>query len=154
MKSNKGITLIALIIYIITLIIMVGIMANFVAYFNKNVNYIVINDNSEEQYNRFLSFISNDANSNELLMVKSGYDKQNDKDYIIFSYNNIQHQYIFTNRNIYYIEKDNINTTKKVLLCKNVFMNSDKFFNYDEGVLRLNFSIDNDNYSSTLKINV
>lgn len=152
MKSNKGVTLTSLIIYVIGLIVLLGIMSNWVGYFKKNVNDIVIQDSAEEQYSRFLSYISKDTNAENLLVIKAGYELEEYKEYIIFKYKDgTEHQYIYQNKAIYYIDKEN---NKKILLCNNVLMNASEFFDYENGRIKLDFKIDNENYTTILNINI
>ena len=137
---------------------MLGILSNFVGYFNKNVNDIVIMDNTEEQYSRFLSYISNDTNAKNLSLVNAGYTDKNEyndeNEYIIFKYKDgTIHQYIYQNNNIYYLNVDN-NNMKKILLCEKVSMYSSDFFDYEDGKLNLDFSIGKERYSTTLNISI
>ena len=104
MKSNKGVTLTSLVIYVVGLVIIVGLMSTFNGYFNKNLNEVVIKQNSQEQYSKFLSYLTKDVNSENLIYVKSGVNSQ---DCIIFKFNNgEEHQYIYQNDSIYYLNID------------------------------------------------
>ena len=63
MNSNKGITLISLIVYIIVLLIVIGMISTFTKYFYKNADEIVISNNSSENYSRFITYLTDDVNS-------------------------------------------------------------------------------------------
>lgn len=63
MKSNRGITIITLIIYIIVLTIVIGTASMLMKYFYRNVDETVINKNTSSQYSRFLAYITDDINS-------------------------------------------------------------------------------------------
>ena len=116
MKSNRGVTLTSLIIYIIVLILVIGIMNNFLNYFNKNVNEITIKESSNEQYARFMSYFTKDINSEDLVFIKTGDEES--KEYIIFKLKgNLEHQYIYANNCIYYINKEET-TIKKYFFAK------------------------------------
>ena len=60
MNSNKGITLISIIIYIIVLITIIGVISTFTKYFYKNINEITISDSADEQYSRFTEYLTSD----------------------------------------------------------------------------------------------
>lgn len=63
MKSNNGMTIISLIIYIIVLTIVIGTMSMIIKYFYKNMDETVISSNTSDQYSRFIAYISSDINS-------------------------------------------------------------------------------------------
>ena len=63
MKSNKGIALMSLIIYVIILSVVVGIVASLTRYFYKGNEEIVITSNVSEQYIRLIKYITQDINS-------------------------------------------------------------------------------------------
>ena len=147
-KSNKGITLTSLVIYVIVLMIVIALFSSFSRYFYKNVNQIAIKEENNEQYTRFLAYLTKDINQKDITFVKTG---SNDGEcYIIFKYeNNIEHQYLYKNKTIYYI---NTNKIKKIVLCDNV--NSCEF-NYDDSTktLTLNLNIEDKQYRKTFNIN-
>ena len=154
MRSNRAITLTSLIIYVIGLIIIVGMLNNFIHYFNKNINNIVISENAKEQYSSFLSYISKDTNSEDLLVVRSS-DEHEDDDYVIFKFKDgTEHQYIYANDNIYYINIIEEEIDKKILLCGDVSIELDKAFDYYMGTLYIDFDIGKENFSATLNINI
>lgn len=151
MKSNKGVTLTSLVIYVVGLVIIVGLMSTFNGYFNKNLNEVVIKQNSQEQYSKFLSYLTKDVNSENLIYVKSGVNSQ---DCIIFKFNNgEEHQYIYQNDSIYYLNIDSQNE-KKITLCSNVSLSSTKAFSYLNGKIDVNFNINDENFSSSLYVNI
>lgn len=151
MKSNKGVTLTSLVIYVVGLVIIVGLMSTFNGYFNKNLNEVVIKQNSQEQYSKFLSYLTKDVNSENLIYVKSGVNSQ---DCIIFKFNNgEEHQYIYQNDSIYYLNIDSQNE-KKITLCSNVSLSSTKAFSYLNGKIDVNFNINDENFSSSLNVNI
>ena len=101
MKSNRGITLTSLVIYVIGLVIVIAVMGNFTGFFYKNLEYTTMNQNSNEQYSRFLSYITKDANSDNLIYVQSGVQNV---DCVIFRFSDgTEHQYITKNEKMYYI---------------------------------------------------
>lgn len=149
MKSNRGVTLTSLVVYIMGLVIIVGLMSVFTGYFYKNLNEITVKQNSQEQYTNFLSYLTKDVNSNNLTFVQSGVNGQ---DCIILKFDNgEEHQYIHQNNNIYYLKSDNQNE-KKILLCSNVSSNC--VFSYSEGKIEVNFNINDEKFSNSLKVNI
>ena len=147
-KSDKGITLTSLVIYVIVLMIVIGLMSNFLGYFYKNTNKITIKENYEEQYTRFLSYLIKDTNSDQLYFVKS------ENNYLILKYKDgSQHQYIYSidNKSIYYINVVSKTTLKKILLCNNV---TNLTMNYSENILQINMTINDRNYEKLLNINI
>ena len=63
MKSNKGMSVTSLIIYVIVFTVVVGTSAMLVKFFYRNSNEILIASNTSSKYTRFLNYISNDLNS-------------------------------------------------------------------------------------------
>lgn len=149
MKSEKGITLTSLIIYIIGLTIVITLASTFSGYFLRNVNDIVISQSAQEEYSRFLSYLTKDVNSNDITFVQS---EVKNEDCIIFKFeNNIQHQYILKNEKIYYINIDK-EKEEKIILCNNVTVSSQKAFKYESGNIDINFNIKKQEFSSSLNV--
>ena len=110
MKSNRGVTLTSLIIYIIGLVIVIALMANLSGYFFKNLSNVTMKQSVEEQYSNFLSYITKDANSNNLINVQSSLEG---KDCIIFQFDDeTEHQYIVQDENLYFISIEGANEKK------------------------------------------
>ena len=63
MKSNKGITIISLIIYIIILSIIIGTVSIFIKYFYSNTEETVVSKKTANQYSRFVAYLTDDINS-------------------------------------------------------------------------------------------
>ena len=146
-KSDKGITLTSLVIYVIVLMIVIGLMSSFLGYFYKNTNKITIKENYEEQFTRFLSYLISDTNSDQLYFVKT--DSKNN--YLILKYKDgSQHQYIYSNESIYYI---NVSETapKKILLCNKV---TGLTMDYSTNILQINMTINGRNYEKNININI
>ena len=88
MKQNKGVTLIALTIYIIVLIITVGVLTSIIGYFMKNLDEITVTENSEELFSRLVTFINSDLNNDDLIYIKSGKDSVISREYLLLRFNN------------------------------------------------------------------
>ncbi len=72
MKSNRGITLISLIIYVIVLSVVIGTTSMLIKYFYANTEDTVISSKTANQYSRFVAYITDDVNSR-----KSNYNWSN-----------------------------------------------------------------------------
>lgn len=149
LKSNKGITLTSLVIYVIVLLIVIGLMSGFSGYFFKNANIITVKENYEEQYTRFLAYLIKDASSDQLYFVKT--DPENN--YLILKYKDgSQHQYVYSDKSksIYYI---NVSETapKKILLCSKV---TDLTMAYSTNILQVNMTINGRNYEKKINISI
>ena len=156
MKSNKGITLTSLVIYIICLTIVIGLMSNFTGYFFKNTKEVTISQNADEQYTKFLSYITKDVNTDCLIYIKTGVDDVNNVDYIIFKFETgIEHQYVLASENIYYISIENQNE-KKITMCENVKRSANNIpvFSYENSKIDINFNIKEENFTTTLSVNI
>lgn len=151
MKSNRGITLTSLVIYVIGLVIVIAVMGNFTGFFYKNLEYTTMNQNSNEQYSRFLSYITKDANSDNLIYVQSGVQNV---DCVIFRFSDgTEHQYITKNEKMYYINSQS-DKNEKILLCEKVTTSSENVFNYTDKTLNINLDIGNQNFTTTLSVNM
>lgn len=151
MKSNRGITLTSLVIYVIGLVIVIAVMGNFTGFFYKNLEYTTMSQNSNEQYSRFLSYITKDANSDNLIYVQSGVQNV---DCVIFRFSDgTEHQYITKNEKMYYINSQS-DKNEKILLCEKVTTSSENVFNYTDKTLNINLDIGNQNFTTTLSVNM
>lgn len=151
MKSNRGITLTSLVIYVIGLVIVIVVMGNFTGFFYKNLEYTTMSQNSNEQYSRFLSYITKDANSDNLIYVQSGVQNV---DCVIFRFSDgTEHQYITKNEKMYYINSQS-DKNEKILLCEKVTTSSENVFNYTDKTLNINLDIGNQNFTTTLSVNM
>ena len=94
MKSEKGITIISLIIYVIVLSIVIGMVAIISGAFMDSVDEADMHTDPIEQYTTFNSYFSEEVNHPGLEVV------QCEDDYILFS-NGVQYSFIKENRGIY-----------------------------------------------------
>lgn len=104
MKSEKGVTIISLIIYVIVLSIVIGMVAIISGAFMDSVDDAEMYTDPIEQYTTFNSYFSEEVNHPGLEV------SQCEDDYILFS-NGVQYSFISENRGIY---KD------KVKICRNI----------------------------------
>ena len=149
LKSDKGITLTSLVIYVIVLLIVIGLMSGFSEYFYKNANKITIKENYEEQYTRFLAYLIKDTNSDQLNFIKIKTDSKNK--YLILRFKDgSQHQYVYSDKNIYYLNVSET-TPKKILLCNNV---TDLTMVYSTNILQVSMTINGRNYEKNINISI
>lgn len=155
MKSNKGITLISLVIYVIVLMVVISIMSVIAGHFYANTKEISIKQVSNEEYTKFLSYITKDINSDKLRFVKSGTTTEGEEYLILKFEDETEHQYILTNDNIYFLDI-NYTQPKKILLCQNAFVNETHPFEYSEldKKIDINFELNKKTYSTVLNINL
>lgn len=137
MKSEKGVTLISLTIYIITLTIVVGIIAVISGVFFKNINELE-ETNPLEEYTIFNTYFSNEVNKEKIKVLDF------DSNYIVFD-NGVQYTFVKENKGIY---------MNKVKICKDV---ESCTFNYrtenEKSIIDVNMNINGrvTNTSYTLK---
>lgn len=104
MKSNKGVTLTILIIYIIALLITIGVLTNISRYFYSNTKYISENGKYISEFNKFNMYFIEDVKNN----------------YSIYSIK--ENEIIFADGTVYTYksEPDKGIYRNKVKICKNV----------------------------------
>ena len=149
LKSCKGITLTSLVIYVIVLMVVIALMSGFSGYFNKNINQITIKEESNEQFTRFLAYLTKDINNENIKFAKTG--QENDIEYIIIKFEeNEEHQYLYKKDSIYYINEEK---NKKIRICNNV---NSCDFEYDNTnkILTVNIIINNEEYAKSLNVNI
>ena len=109
MKTQKGVTLISLTIYVIAMAVVVGILATVTTFFYKNVRDVNVDINPITQFTTFNSYFSDEVNHSNLKIIKCGITDSN-QTYIVFS-NDIQYTYVPENKGIY---------RNKVKICTNI----------------------------------
>ena len=71
MKSQKGVTLISLTIYVIVMTIVIGIVSVVSTYFYKNVGVALETVNPVTQYNNFNIFFTDEINHQNIRTIKN-----------------------------------------------------------------------------------
>ena len=104
MKSNRGVTLTILIIYIIALMLVIGILANISSNFYANKDYILENGKYISEFNKFNMYFVEDVKNNSNIYSMS------------------QNEIIFADGTIYTFTEtpDEAVYRNKVKICKNV----------------------------------
>lgn len=149
MKKNNGITIISLTIYVIVLLMIVATLNVFTTHFFSNLNNVIVSQNVEEEYSELIAYLTLDINKEKLNYIRTG--KLGEKQYLVIKLkNNEEHQYIYQNGNIYYINR-NTQTPKKIKLCRNI-TSADNVFEYDNGLLNVKFSINGIDFQNHFNI--
>lgn len=104
MKSNSGITLTSVIIYVMGLAIIVGLISTLTSFFYKNIDTDGLTDDTGTQYTKFTSVFSEEINKENNYVIDC---KTN---YIIFADGN-QYTYKQENKSIY---------KNKIKICENI----------------------------------
>lgn len=99
MKSQKGITLISLTIYVIVMAVVIGVIAIISTFFYSNMNDISSTIDPMTEYTKFNSFFSDEVNHSNIKILKCG-TTDNGQNYIAFN-NGVQYTYVPTNKAIY-----------------------------------------------------
>ena len=151
MKSNKGITLTSLVIYVVGILVVTGIIGTFSKNMYEKVSGMVVKVNEEEQYSKVLSYITKDTNSNNITYIVANVD--NNDCLIIRFLDGKEHQYINKNGYIYFINKDDVNK-KKLIICNNVTNKTGNVFSYSNGKIDVNLEINDHMFSSSFNVKV
>ena len=145
MRSNKGITLVSLIIYMIVFSVVIGITAMLTGYFRNNIDELSVPKDSPEQYTRFTTYLTNDINSINFKSIET-----EDSILKITLLDETEHQYLYNNEKIYYVEINNKgNIQKKVTLCNNIKYTR---FSYEENKLKTIITIGEITYNNNYTI--
>lgn len=134
MKSERGVTLTSIMIYIIALTIAVVTIGRLITYFYKNINMVDSSSISDAEYMKFNSYFTDEVNieGNEVELIGD----ENETSYIIFS--KTQNQYTYKNGKIY---------RGKVKICDNI---NQCVFDYDETtkIISVELKIKDKDYST------
>ncbi len=115
MKSEKGITVTSLIIYVIALTIVVASISMLSTYFYRNTASVTDRMNPLTQYTKFNSFFSEEINHSNIKILACKQEGQDGKgDYIVFD-NGVQYTYVPENKGIY---KDKVKICNYVENCE------------------------------------
>lgn len=114
MTSQKGISLISLIIYVIAMLITVTIITVITSYFYENIDVTAEKYTYFSEFTRFETYISEEANisGNKIINIHQG--TGNEQTYVAFSSGN-QYTYIPTNNAVYV---NNVKIASGVKACE------------------------------------
>ena len=105
MKSEKGVALTSIIMYIIIMLVVISIISVFTTFFYNNVDEIGKEVDPSQEITRFNSFFVSDINKSNISVLECN----KDQDYIIFSDGT---QYTYKNNCIY---------RGKVKICESIY---------------------------------
>ena len=108
MKSERGVTLTSLIVYIIAMLLVVGILAVISRYFYRNINNINESIEPHTEYTTFNSYFTDEVNHNGIKVLDCETTEDKTESYIFFD-NGVQYTFIQENEGIY---------RNKVKMCK------------------------------------
>lgn len=147
LKSNRGITITSLIIYVIVLMVVIALLSGFSGYFYKNVNDITIEQNADEAYTRLLGFLTKDFNTDKPIFIRAGISDDN-YEYLTLTFRDgAEHQFIHKLSNLYFIDTGH---NKIITLCYNVSScNFSYIENSGQNTVNLNITIDNKSFEKT-----
>lgn len=138
MKSERGVTITSIMIYVIALTVAVLTIGRLITYFYKNINVIDTSSVSDGEYMKFNSYFTDEVNIEgnevELCAVENG------TNYIIFF--KTQNQYTFKNGKIY---------RGKVKICDNI---DSCTFSYEENtkIISVDLTIKGKDYNTVYTV--
>ena len=102
MRTEKGVTLISVIIYVIVMLIMVSVMTVLTGYFYQNIDLTSTTESFNQQYTRFNTYFVQDINRKGIEVLETNEEEtdSNAQKYIVFSSGN-QYTFIKQNKAIY-----------------------------------------------------
>lgn len=110
MKSEKGITLISLIVYLIAMVIVVATVTVISGFFYKNTKGLSENIDPISEYTKFNTFFSEEVNKENIKVLDCDTNQTTKESYIVFD-NGVQYTFIKENKGIY---------RNKVKICREV----------------------------------
>lgn len=113
MKSERGVTLISITVYVIAMTIIVAIITVITNYFSKNVDYETEELQFSKQYTTINMFFAEEANlkNNKVLEIGEDTNQNNKKQkWIVFTSNN-QYTYVEENKSLY---RNNVKIGKNI----------------------------------------
>lgn len=116
MKSQKGITLISLTIYVIVMALVIGVIAILSTFFYSNMKDINQTVDPITEYTKFNSFFSDEVNHENIKILECGvYEEgtENQQNYIVFD-NGVQYTFVKKNKGIY---RNQVKIAKEIEDC-------------------------------------
>lgn len=129
MKCEKGITLAALIIYVIMFSLILGVLVSLSSYIYGRMQYVSSDSYSSEEFNKFnISFIKDIKQSTDARIETPEYDSTGKSDVTIILSNGVNYNYISNEHAIYrnkvkIAEKISVFSAEKMEVTKNVKKN-------------------------------
>ena len=76
MKSEKGVTLVSVIMYVLVMVILIGLVATLTTYFRSNISLMDTSSNNVAEYNKFNMYFTKDTNTDGNYVTQISTDKQ------------------------------------------------------------------------------
>ena len=143
MKSEKGLTLTSLIVYVIVLTMVITTITMITVNTRKSIDKDVVSVSNEE-YMKFMQYLTEDLNSVDFKNLTA----ENNTIKIMFLDNSV-HYYLYKEESIFYIEFDeNVELKKEISICKDVSICNFTVENNNElkTLIRINDIVYNNNY--------
>ncbi len=99
MKSQKGITLISLTVYVIVMAVVIGVVAIISTFFYSNMSDSTQDLNPITEYTKFNSFFTDEVNHSNIKVLECGTTEEG-QNYIVFD-NGVQYTFVPENHGIY-----------------------------------------------------
>ena len=99
MKSQKGITLISLTVYVIVMAAVIGVVAIISTFFYSNMSDSTQDLNPITEYTKFNSFFTDEVNHSNIKVLECGTTEEG-QNYIVFD-NGVQYTFVPENHGIY-----------------------------------------------------
>lgn len=100
MKSEKGVTLISVTVYVITMLLVVAVITVITTYFYKNIDISSKANDMNKQYTKFNSFFTAEVNKKDNSVIEANTKEDGSESYIVFSEGK-QYTFIKANKGIY-----------------------------------------------------
>ena len=143
MKSEKGITITSLVIYVILLILVISILATVSSYFYSNVNRLTDMGKYVAEFNKFnMYFIEDVKNNTDILAVENNRIMFEDGTIYTFQDESVYRNKVKICEDIYSMqfneneEEDDNNFTKRIVIVNMAIKGSELFETSNEYVLK------------------
>ena len=111
MKTQRGVTLTSLIIYIIGMVMIISIVSVLTTYFYKNVRSAISDIDPITEHTKFNSYFTNEVNKEKIKILECS--NNGGQNYIVFD-NGTQYTFVEANKGIYI---NNVKICKQVTEC-------------------------------------
>lgn len=111
MRTQRGVTLTSLIIYIIGMVMIISIASVVTTYFYRNIKTVGADINPIAEYTKFNSYFTDETNKENIKILEVS--NEGSQHYIVFD-NGIQYTFVESNKAIY---QNNVKICKQVTAC-------------------------------------
>lgn len=111
MRTQRGVTLTSLVIYIIGMVMIISIVSVLTTYFYKNIKNVGADINPIAEYTKFNSYFTNETNTENIKILEVS--NEGNQHYIVFD-NGTQYTFVPENKGIY---RNNVKVCQGVTAC-------------------------------------